>query len=200
MITDQAAKKEENLASAIVPPCKLAHFVLRTARYGELVAWYKRVLNAKPAFESPLLTFLSYDDEHHRVAILNVSDLEEQPAGAAGVHHVAFTYASLSDLLGNYEHLKAEGIAPVYVINHGPTTSLYYADPDRNQLEFQVENFDTVEESTAFFYTEAFAENPIGVEFDPDDLLQKLRAGIPEAELKRRPDIGRRGLADIKLR
>jgi catechol 2,3-dioxygenase-like lactoylglutathione lyase family enzyme len=94
----------------------------------------------------------------------------------------------------------ALGINPVYSINHGPTTSLYYADPDQNQLEFQVENFDTVEESGKFFFSAAFAENPIGVEFDPDDLLRRLRTGEPEGELKRRPDDGARDLSDVKLR
>jgi hypothetical protein len=77
---------------------------------------------------------------------------------------------------------------------------MYYADPDGNQIELQVDNYDKIEDATAFFYSEAFAENPIGVEFDPEDLLRRLRAGEPEEDLKRRPDIGKRGLADIKLR
>ncbi len=127
-------------------------------------------------------------------------NLAEQKEGICGVHHIAFTYASLGDLLSNYERLRDLGIRPVYVINHGPTTSLYYADPDGNQLELQVENYDTVEESSKFFYSSAFAENPIGVEFDPDELIRRLRAGEPEADLKRRPDVGKRGLADVKLR
>lgn len=184
----------------IVPPAKLAHFVLRTPKYKELVQWYKTVLDARAAFENEILTFLSYDDEHHRVALINMPDLSAQAEGVAGVHHIAFTYDTLGDLLENYERLKEIGIVPKFVVNHGPTTSLYYEDPDRNQLEFQVENFPSIEESTRFFYSQAFAENPIGVEFDPGDMLQRLRAGESETELKRRPDVGARGLADVKLR
>jgi hypothetical protein len=186
--------------SAMVRPSKLAHFVLRTSRYAELLAWYKLVLNAEPAFESDALAFLSYDEEHHRVAILNIPELADQPEGVAGVHHIAFTYDRLLDLLENYERLAERGIQPVYSINHGPTTSLYYADPDQNQLEFQVENFATVEESGKFFFSPAFAENPIGVEIDPADLLARLRGGEAEDELKRRPDVGSRDLSDVKLR
>jgi len=189
-----------NASGAIVPPVKLAHFVVRTSKYEQVRDWYKTVLRAKPAFENEILSFLSYDDEHHRVAILNVPNLAPAPSNVAGVHHVAFTYGSLMDLMENYERLKSIGVVPVFVINHGPTTSLYYEDPDRNQLEFQVDNFDTVEESGKFFYTQAFADNPIGVEFNPDELLRRLRAGEPESELKRRPDVGKRGLADVKLR
>lgn len=184
----------------VVSPAKLAHFVLRTSRFDEIVDWYKTVLGAKPAFQNELLAFLSYDDEHHRVAVLNVPDLKPQPEGIAGVHHNAFTYASLRDLMATYERLRDIGIKPAFVINHGPTTSLYYADPDNNQIELQVDNYDAIEDATAFFYSEAFAENPIGVEFDPDDLLRRLKAGESEEELKRRPDVGARGLKDIKLR
>lgn len=191
---------EIKAADGIVRPTKLAHFVLRSSRYEEVVAWYKFVLGARAAFENDLLSFLTYDEEHHRVAILNVPDLGEQPEAAAGVHHVAFTYASLRDLLAQYERIRDAGIRPVFVINHGPTTSLYYADPDGNQVEFQVENYDSVEESTQFFYSEEFAENPIGVEFDPEDLITRLRAGESETELKRRPRVGAKGLDDIKLR
>lgn len=187
-------------AAAVVAPVKLAHFVLRTSRFREMIAWYKTALGAHAVFANELLAFLTYDQEHHRVAILNVPNLADQAEGAAGVHHVAFTYATLADLLSNYERLAALGIEPVFVINHGPTTSLYYADPDHNQLEFQVENFATVEDSTAFFYSAEFAENPIGVEFDPRELLRRLRAGEPEQELKKRARAGARGLSDIKLR
>ena len=34
----------------------------------------------------------------------------------------------------------------------------------------------------------------VGVDFDPDALLARFTAGEPEAELKKRPDIGPRGL------
>ena len=189
------------LKSAIVSPSKLAHIVLRTGQFETMLDWYKTALNAKPAFETEGLAFMSYDDEHHRIAILGIPGLAPQPENVAGVHHVAFTYDSLTTLLENYERLKQLGIEPVFPINHGPTTSLYYADPDGNQLEFQVENFDTVEESGKFFFSEAFAKNPIGVEIDPADLLRRLRAGEDEASLKVRPDIGVQTLADVtKLR
>ncbi len=201
MSTQQgAAATAGDVKAAIVSPSKLAHIVLRTSQYATMLDWYKTVLNAKAAFENEGLAFLTYDDEHHRVAILNIPTLAEQPEGITGVHHVAFTYESLRTLLENFERLESLGIKPVYSINHGPTTSLYYADPDHNQLEFQVENFDSVEESGEFFFSAAFAENPIGVEIDPAELLGRLRGGEPEGALKTRADVGARSLADVKLR
>jgi catechol-2,3-dioxygenase len=184
----------------IIRPAKLAHIVLRTSRYEVLKAWYIQVFGATVVFENGQLAFLTYDDEHHRFAIIGIPNLADQVEGVVGVHHVAFTYSTLTDLMDTYERLRDAGIKPVYPINHGPTTSLYYADPDGNQLELQVENYDSVEESAQFFFSDAFAENPIGVEFNPEELLQKIRAGVPEAELKKRPDIGAQGLDDVKLR
>ena len=187
-------------AGTIASPIKLAHVVFRTSRLDEMLAWYKQVLNATTAFESPDIAFLAYDDEHHRVAFINVPGLGEQPAGIAGVHHVAFTYDNLELLLGNYERLRDLGITPAWPVNHGPTTSLYYLDPDGNQLEFQIDNYDTVEEAGRFFLSDAFATNPIGVDFDPEELLSRLRAGEDQAKLKLRPSSGPRGVESIPIR
>lgn len=198
MATPLPAAEAESLKAGIVSPAKLAHIVLRTGQYEVMLDWYKTVLNAKPAFENESLAFMSYDDEHHRVAILGIPGLERPAENTVGVHHVAFTYNDLRTLLENYERLAKLGIEPVYPINHGPTTSLYYADPDGNQLEFQVENFDSVEESGKFFFSEAFAKNPIGVEIDPADMLRRFRAGESEESLKTRPDVGAMSLADVK--
>jgi catechol 2,3-dioxygenase-like lactoylglutathione lyase family enzyme len=183
-----------------ISPLKLAHVVFRTSCYSELVAWYKTVLNAKVAFANEVLTFLSYDEEHHRVAVINVPDLESRTKPLAGLHHIAFTFATLADLLATYVRLRGLNIVPVFVINHGPTTSLYYEDPDGNNVELQIDNYDSIDDATAFFYSDAFAENPIGVEFDPEVLLARFHTGEPEADLKRRPNAGPRGLKDIKLR
>ena len=60
---------------------------------------------------------------------------------------------------------------------------IYYRDPDNNQIELQIDNFDTEEALEEFFASGAFAANPIGVEFDPDDLHRRLLAGEPISEL-----------------
>lgn len=186
--------------TGIVSPIKLAHLVLRTSRMPELMAWYKLVLNATVAYEGGNIAFLAYDDEHHRIAFINIPDLGPQPAGIVGVHHMAFTYATLKDLLGNYVRLRDFGIEPTWPVNHGPTTSIYYTDPDGNQVELQIDNYDTIEESGEFMYGDAFATNPIGVDFDPEDLLRRLEAGEDEAALKRRPASGSRDVDTIRLR
>ena len=192
--------RPQSAVSAVISPARLAHVVLRTSQFDALVDWYKTVLGAKTAFSDGALAFLSYDEEHHRIAVLNIPGLPRQPDGVTGVHHFAFTYASLSDLVATYERLDKAGIRPVLCINHGPTTSMYYADPDGNQIELQVDNYDTVEEAGEFFYSPAFAKNPIGVDFNPVDLARRFHAGEDEATIKKRPDSGARGLDTLSLR
>lgn len=169
-----------------VAPAKFAHVVMNTPRYRAMVAWYCTVLEAVPVFESDMLTFITYDDEHHRIAFINSPGLADKSKSSAGVHHLAYTYEGLGDLIATYERLKGAGILPAWTLNHGPTTSMYYVDPDGTAIELQVDNFATLAESADYFLRPEFAENPIGVEFDPEDLLAQVRAGVPEAELKRR--------------
>jgi hypothetical protein len=70
-------------------------------------------------------------------------------------------------------------------VNHGPTTSLYLRDPDGNELETQVDNFDTPQEATESFASKEFEDNPIGVDFDPEELIERLRSGEDERSIKR---------------
>ncbi len=168
-----------------VSPAKLAHLVLRTSHFEEAQAWWTKVLGARIGFANEFLAFLTYDDEHHRVALVN-DPSARAPQQATGLDHVAFTYAGLGDLLHTYARLAKEGIRPYWCINHGPTTSLYYHDPDGNQVELQIDNFETEEDLIEFMRSGAFAANPLGVEFDPQELLAKFEAGVSASELVQR--------------
>ena len=53
----------------VVKPRQLAHVVRRTSRFEELVRWYCTVLGAEVVHSDGTLAFLTYDEEHHRIAI-----------------------------------------------------------------------------------------------------------------------------------
>jgi catechol-2,3-dioxygenase len=176
---------------ARVRPQKFAHIVYRTRRFDEMLAWYQQVFDARIHYRNPALAFLSYDDEHHRFALANLDVLEPEGTGAErngliGVDHVAYTYGSLDDLFENYEYLKEAGILPYWCVHHGLTISMYYADPDGNQMEFQVEAFDSGEEAVAFMAGPINDANPVGVEYDPEDWLAQVRAGKSFADFRTR--------------
>lgn len=168
-----------------VVPAKFAHAVLATKQFKEMVDWYTTVLEAEVVHSNAMLAFMTYDDEHHRIAIAAVPGLADKPRHSVGLDHLAYTYANLGDLVFTYERLRDAGIKPVVTINHGPTTSMYYRDPDGNRVELQIDNFESVEELKGFFRSDAMRNNPIGVNFDPEELARNFHAGVPEAELKR---------------
>src|SRR5947207_5722347 len=164
-------------------PAKLAHVVFQTGRLTEMIDWYVRVLDGRVAFVTDMLGFVAYDDEHHRVAFAAPGNVTEPPTETqSGLHHVAFTYETIDGLLSTYQRLKADGLTPFWCLNHGPTTSMYYTDPDGNRVELQIDNLDP-EAADAYFRSDAFAANPIGVAFDPEDLVRRHESGVPFAEL-----------------
>jgi catechol-2,3-dioxygenase len=170
-----------------VRPSKFVHVVYRTRRFEEMLAWYMTVFGAKVQYQDPAIAFLTYDEEHHRFAFVNMDLIDPggggpDDRGVLGVDHVAYTYASLSDLFDNYSDLKAKGINPYWCIHHGITVSMYYGDPDGNQMEFQVDCFADSDHANAFIHR-SFAINPIGVEYDPDEWLAEVRSGTPVKNL-----------------
>jgi catechol 2,3-dioxygenase-like lactoylglutathione lyase family enzyme len=170
-------------------PYKLAHAVMRTARFEETKAWYLTVLNAQMAFENEFVAFLTYDDEHHRIGIINVPDATPLSPASAGVEHISFTYEQLGELLATYRRLKAIGIEPFWPIIHGPTVSFYYRDPAGVKVELQYDILRTPEEVNAFFAAGSYVENFMGVIVDPDDLVTRFEAGEAIETLTRRPPL-----------
>ena len=169
-----------------IRPTKFAHVVYRTRRFEEMLNWYETVFDARVQYQNPGLAFLTYDDEHHRFAFANMTlfqpdGTETDRHGVIGVDHVAYTYASLNDLLENYAQLKEKGISPYWCIHHGITVSMYYSDPDGNQMEFQVNSYSSGEDANAFI-NEHFSANPVGVEYDPEEWLARLRAGASASD------------------
>lgn len=162
-----------------VRPMKLAHVVLRVSELERSRAWYLKVLEARTAFENEMVCFLTYDEEHHRIGLIARPGLGHAGDAHTGLEHIAFTYASLGDLLATYRRLQAHDIQPYWTINHGPTISLYYKDPDGHRLELQYDVFERAEELEAFFAGGAYAQNFMGVVFDPEEMIARFEAGEP---------------------
>ena len=175
----------ENDAKVIRPT--LHHINIKTTRLQEMIDWYGVVVGARVNFQFPHGAFLTNDTASHRIAMLAVPGLSEDPEKIAhsGMHHVAFEYESFGDLMSSYERMKALGIEPQACLDHGITTSLYYSDPDRNMVELQFDNFDDWAKSSEWMRTsEEFARDPIGTFFDPDLVLAAHRAGVESNQLR----------------
>jgi catechol-2,3-dioxygenase len=180
--------------SKVLAPSALAHVVLQTANLDRMIDFYTNFLGGTVTHRNEMLAFITYDNEHHRIALIGLPSTSPKVVGSCGLDHVSFAFPDLTSLLLAYRQRKARMIEPFWSVNHGPTTSIYYKDPDGNKLETQVDNFDTNEATTKFMESATFAENPIGADFDPEELIERIKAGEDVAELKKRIEIGPRGI------
>ena len=164
-----------------------AHNVFQTAKPQEMRDWYCTVLDGHVVYTDATLTFITFDEEHHRVALLHPPiEMERKSATTAALHHSAYTFESIDDLLDRFATLRDSGIRPAVCIAHGVTTSMYYQDPDRNFVELQIDRFAEPDDATAYMNGPEYAADSVGPAFDPDELLAARRAGASVEELSDR--------------
>ena len=180
-----------------VHPRAFAHVVFRTPDPDRLIVWYGTVLGAHVVLRHPMISFISWDHAQDRIAFLPMASDREPTRGSMGVDHVAFEMSSLADLVATYRRLAAEGIAPIRCFNHGVATSMYYRDPDGNEIELSVEHFHTVEELNRWLATGDFDENPAGVALEPEVLAAQVERGVPASEILQPDPAHRTWLADM---
>ena len=172
-----------------VRPIRLAHIVFYTADLARMSQWYCTVLGAHVVNGNDFIAFLTYDDEHHRIALIAPPGIAPRPKGpTVGFYHSAFTYAGLAELIETHDRLRAQQILPRRTIHHGPTISLYYTDPDGNDVELQVDRFENARDAQEWMKGTAFTANPIGVDFDIEDLRRRVESGEPTSSIMVRPD------------
>ncbi|MBA3577895.1 MAG: VOC family protein [Sphingomonas sp.] len=168
---------------------KIGHFGLRTQDVDRAVEWYGRAFGADVRFRNEFAAFLSFDDEHHRMVIWDDGETEERPSTAAGVDHIGFICDNPGELAQQYQRLKQVGIEPVGSSNHHFTSSLYYRDPDGNEVEISCDNFSSKAEARVFMASPEMAQAMVpptfGAEFDPEELVRLHQSGASLDQLAR---------------
>ena len=163
---------------------KFAHVVFQTSQHKEMIDWYCAVLDAHVVYEDDGLGFITFDEEHHRVAFLKAPvPLERKTRNTAAMHHTAYTFENIDDLLERYVELRDKGLQPAVCIAHGITTSMYYRDPDGNMVEMQIDRFAEPDQATAYMNGPEYAADSVGPAFDPEQLLAARRGGADVEEL-----------------
>jgi catechol 2,3-dioxygenase len=178
---------------------KLHHYGLVTANMDAMLDWYRKVLGMTVNYRTPALrgpqegprhgppfsaAFTSNDEINHRLVFFEMPGVALDPEKRRHVRlqHVAFQYDSLDDLLGTYARLKGLGILPVMTADQGLQMSIYYEDPDQNNVELHINNYGN--EWTATEHIKGAA--PAFVPFDPDKLLAARKAGASPWEIHER--------------
>jgi 2-polyprenyl-6-methoxyphenol hydroxylase-like FAD-dependent oxidoreductase/catechol 2,3-dioxygenase-like lactoylglutathione lyase family enzyme len=157
------------------------HFNLKTTRLQEMIDFYGTLVGADVTHQDAMGAWLSNDDANHRIALLAFPNFVEDPEKETrtGMHHSAFEYASFEDLNASYLRLREAGITPALCLDHGMTLSYYYADPDGNNVELQVDCFGEWAKSKEWMRSsDEFKANPIGQFVDPERIAADHADGV----------------------
>ena len=170
------------------------HVLLKTTRLKEMIDWYAAVVGCEAVFQNPGIAFLSNDSANHRISLLSSPLLADDPdfQKHTGMHHLAFEYASVDDLLDTWTRLRSDfGYEPHMSLHHGPTLSFYYVDPDGNSVELQADAFGDWASSKAFIRDSSqFRADPIGKFVDPAKMCAARATGTTSDELLMRAYAG----------
>lgn len=181
---------QQRTSDEVIKPARLHHVNLKAFRFTEMREFYTALIGIHPTAEVGTFGWYTYDTANHRLALMHIPEITERMPASAGMHHMAFEYDSIDDLMHTYQRMRQKGIVPAFVIDHGMTTSFYYHDPDGNYVELQVDNFGSDKKSTEFMHTPAFLANPIGQPINPEAYRGAWQKGATPSELHRRSYAG----------
>ena len=168
-----------------------------------MVNFYKTLFGCEPLYQSDQITFLAYDDEHHRVAIANTLDIynelnfiermvmgfklfiNRKVPSIQGLDHLSYRINPIEKWFDFYFSAKEKGLLPYWTINHGWITGMYYKDPDGNLVEIFFEHFRSAEEFKKNIAPD-FSDEPVGTNMDVEILYQLFKDGASFEELIRK--------------
>lgn len=79
--------------------------------------------------------------DHHELGLVQIAPDAPDPSPAAvGMAHFAFRMNSHEELQAAYQELKDAGVPISFTVNHGVSDSVYFTDPDGNELEIYADN------------------------------------------------------------
>jgi len=122
----------------MIHPKKVGHVVLKARDLAQVEKFYTEVLGFEIVMrlKQPRGVFFSLGEQHHDIAVLEVSAEAEDPkADQVGLHHVALQVENLAALKDAYRTLKEHEVPIVRAVDHGITKSIYFCDPAGNRLE-----------------------------------------------------------------
>lgn len=121
----------------MINPDRIGHVVLKVRELKRSREFYTQVLGLEQMFEIPGMVFLaSHRRDHHELALMEVGPRAEPPKGPqVGLAHVAFRLGDEAELIKAYRELKEREVPISFTVHHGITKSVYFLDPDGNQLE-----------------------------------------------------------------
>jgi len=119
----------------------LGHVFLKVRNQKRAEAFYNGLLGIPIVgqLKQPPMTFFSLGNHHDLGILATGDDAQAAPPDSPGLFHVAFKIGDvLDDLWAAKKELEASGLK-VRSYDHGITRSIYFNDPDGNNVELYVD-------------------------------------------------------------
>jgi catechol 2,3-dioxygenase len=123
----------------------VGHVVLKVSDLERAVTFYRDVLGlteiTRRDFGDGTMAFMSNGQHHHDIALVGVgADARRPEETDIGLYHVALKIGDDLDVLRAAKaHLEAHGVDIQFIADHEVSQSIYFADPDGNNLELYVD-------------------------------------------------------------
>lgn len=124
-----------------MPIERVGHVVLKMRDLEAAKSFYNGVLGMKIADErEDFGIFFRFNDYHHDIAVFKVQEDAALPErNQVGLAHVALVADSLDTVKAMYRRLQENGAEGIRTADHGVTKSVYFKDPEGNELEIYCE-------------------------------------------------------------
>jgi catechol 2,3-dioxygenase len=123
---------------------RIGHIVIKVRELERSRKFYTDVLGLTETMvmkEAKMAFFASNARDHHEIAVAEVgADAAGPQVKQVGLFHIAFRLRNEGELRAAYEELKAKKVPITWTVDHGITKSVYFRDPDGNQLELYCDN------------------------------------------------------------
>lgn len=118
---------------------RIGHIVLYVADVARAQAFYGDILGMETVTYRPgQAAFMSFGTLHHDIGLFK--DVGNGSHGSVGLAHLALRLpGGDAELRAAYDKLKAAGVEVDHTSDHNTTHSVYFYDPDGNQLEIYVD-------------------------------------------------------------
>jgi len=128
----------------MIKPERIGHVVIKVRELERSKKFYMETLGLQLMMELPPLKmafFASNGRDHHELAIAEVgADAPSPQPKQVGLVHIAFRLNDEDHLRAAYKEFKEKNVPIVFTVDHGITKSIYFRDPDGNQLEVYCDN------------------------------------------------------------
>lgn len=124
-----------------MPIQRVGHVVIKMRNLDEAKWFYGHILGMKVTDErEDFGVFFRFQDYHHDIAVFKVDEDATAPhQNQVGLAHVAMLADSYDDVKAMYQRLVEYKVPIVRTVDHGITKSVYFKDPDGNELEIYCE-------------------------------------------------------------